>query len=237
MENKPIPTTDSRPQPVFDRPHNPLYDGKTDNLNYDNITRRFLNLIAIGLLICIFYLFSQDTPTPRPTRRDIWLDSNSNGTYTINPLVFGQQKADSSRRQTLVISSTDSIIFIPSETKTTHFDDLSSPAYGKTTTPAYDKTATSAYGKTAADTVSNLVFAGSFEHKENAELLLKHLKSIGYEKSEIVMKQDLPFMVVVSGFHASAKVAMNEVRALKKRGIDVYKATENLKEIYRQAKN
>ncbi len=88
-----------------------------------------------------------------------------------------------------------------------------------------------------ADTLTNkLVFAGSFINKDNAERVLTRLKTIGYDKAEIIMKENLPYKVVVTGFNNHDNSAKAEVRALEKRGIDVYAATKNLAEIYRNLK-
>jgi SPOR domain len=85
------------------------------------------------------------------------------------------------------------------------------------------------------DSLSNkLVFAGSFANQDNAEKVLARLKSIGYEKAEIIMKEKLPYKVVVTGFYNHDKNAKSEVNNLTKRGIDVYSATRNMEEIYRK---
>lgn len=87
------------------------------------------------------------------------------------------------------------------------------------------------------DSLSNkLVFAGSFANKENAEKVLARLKSIGYDKAEIIMKEKLPYKVVVTGFNNPDNSTKSEVRSLQKRGIEVYSAVKNLEEIYRQSK-
>lgn len=87
------------------------------------------------------------------------------------------------------------------------------------------------------DSMSNkLVFAGSFANKENAEKVLTRLKSIGYDKAEIIMKEKLPYKIVVTGLNNHPdNSAKAEVRSLQKRGIDVYAAAKNLQEIYRQS--
>ena len=83
---------------------------------------------------------------------------------------------------------------------------------------------------------NSLVFAGSFVNRDNAERLVTRLKTIGYEKAEIVMKENLPYKVVVTGFDKHQNSAKAEVKALEKRGIDVYSTTDNLDEIYRNKK-
>ncbi len=83
---------------------------------------------------------------------------------------------------------------------------------------------------------NSLVFAGSFVNSDNAEKLVTRLKTIGYEKAEIVMKENLPYKVVITGFSKQQNTAKTEVKALEKRGIDVYSTTDNLDEIYRNKK-
>ena len=83
---------------------------------------------------------------------------------------------------------------------------------------------------------NSLVFAGSFVNPDNAERLVSRLKTIGYEKAEIVMKENLPYKVVITGFSKQQNTAKTEVKALEKRGVDVYSTTGNLDEIYRNKK-
>lgn len=83
-------------------------------------------------------------------------------------------------------------------------------------------------------TISNLVFVGSFENKQNAEAILEKLKIIGYDDAEIIMKENLPFAVVVSGFYQFKSSAKAEVKALKNRGFEVYSSKMDLVRIYRK---
>lgn len=80
----------------------------------------------------------------------------------------------------------------------------------------------------------NVVFVGSFQIKGNAEALLEKLKQIGYQKAEIVMKENLPYAVVVTGFHQSNITAKMEVKKLKKKGIEVYYSESDYFKIYRK---
>lgn len=80
---------------------------------------------------------------------------------------------------------------------------------------------------------SNLVFVGSFENKENALNIVNRLRVIGYKEAEIVMKENLPFAIVVSGFYTYKSSAKAEVKALKNRGIDAYFAVKDISQIYR----
>ena len=84
------------------------------------------------------------------------------------------------------------------------------------------------------DTFSNkIVFAGSFANRDNAEKVLTRLKAIGYNKAEIVMKEKLPYNVVVTRIDNQEIRAKSEVKALQKRGIEVYAAEKIMEEIYR----
>ena len=80
---------------------------------------------------------------------------------------------------------------------------------------------------------SNIVFVGSFENKENAVNIINRLRVIGYKEAEIVMKENLPFAIVVSGFYTYTSSAKAEVKALKSRGINAYFAEKDMSQIYR----
>jgi cell division septation protein DedD len=80
----------------------------------------------------------------------------------------------------------------------------------------------------------NVVFVGSFQNKNNAEALLERLQKIGYQKAEIVMKESLPYAVVVTGFYQFNSSAKAEVKALKKSGIEVYYSKADFSKIYRK---
>ncbi len=80
----------------------------------------------------------------------------------------------------------------------------------------------------------NIVFVGSFEDKSNAEMLLERLKKIGFQDAEILMKENLPYAIVVTGFYQFKSSAKAEVKALKKRGIEVYYSNIDLSKIYRK---
>lgn len=84
------------------------------------------------------------------------------------------------------------------------------------------------------DSTTNVVFTGAFQNKDNAERILKRLKAIGYDQAEIIMKDGLPYSIVVSGFYTYKSSAKAEVRALKRRGIDAYKAKKEWADIYRK---
>jgi cell division septation protein DedD len=80
----------------------------------------------------------------------------------------------------------------------------------------------------------NLVFVGSFENKANAEGILERLRKIGYQDAEIIMKENMPYAVVVTGFYQHKSSAKAEVKAIRKRGFEVYYAKADLTKIYRQ---
>jgi Caspase domain/SPOR domain len=80
----------------------------------------------------------------------------------------------------------------------------------------------------------NLVFVGSFENKANAEGILDRLRKIGYQDAEIIMKENMPYAVVVTGFYQHKSSAKAEVKAIRKRGFEVYYAKADLTKIYRQ---
>jgi cell division septation protein DedD len=80
----------------------------------------------------------------------------------------------------------------------------------------------------------NLVFVGSFENKANAEGILERLRKIGYKDAEIIMKENMPYAVVVTGFYQHKSSAISEVKAIRKRGFEVYYAKADLTKIYRQ---
>ena len=84
------------------------------------------------------------------------------------------------------------------------------------------------------DSTTNVVFTGAFQNKDNAERILKRLKNIGYDKAEIIMKEGLPYSIVVSGFYTYKSSAKAEVRALQRRGIEAYKAKKEWSDIYRK---
>ena len=84
------------------------------------------------------------------------------------------------------------------------------------------------------ENTTNVVFTGAFQNRDNAERILKRLKDIGYDKAEIIMKEGLPYSIVVSGFYFYKSSAKAEVRALQRRGIEAYKAKKEWADIYRK---
>ncbi len=109
--------------------------------------------------------------------------------------------------------------------------------------PNYDKnmqaysTISSVNTKSVKNRVSdsiNIVFAGSFQNKDNALRILEKLKKIGYTDAEIIMKEQLPYLIVVSGFDYSKKGAKATVQNLEKAGIESYRSVKTWQEIYRK---
>jgi hypothetical protein len=87
--------------------------------------------------------------------------------------------------------------------------------------------------KTSSVLGANMVFAGSFDSRDNAESILAYLKRMGYDHAEIIMKDKLPYLIVVTGFNYRENTATNIVKALEKKGISAYATDVNWKEIYR----
>lgn len=83
---------------------------------------------------------------------------------------------------------------------------------------------------------TDIVFAGSFENKDNALNILTQLKKIGYQNAEIVMKENLPYMIVVTGFNMKKKEAKEAVQSLQKRGIEAYHSEKQVDKVYRSEK-
>ena len=83
---------------------------------------------------------------------------------------------------------------------------------------------------------ADIVFAGSFENKDNALNILAQLKKIGYQNAEIVMKENLPYMIVVTGFNMQKKEAKREVQSLQKKGIEAYHSERQADKVYRSEK-
>jgi hypothetical protein len=80
---------------------------------------------------------------------------------------------------------------------------------------------------------SHVVFAGSFDDRENAELTLKKLKNLGFTHAEIVMKEQLPYLIVIAGFYADDAQARAALKKLKQAGIKTYWTATNWEEIFR----
>jgi hypothetical protein len=216
-----------------ERPFNPLYDGKVS----DNAPLKFnrLYLVPLMCLIIWFYLNSQKkekiTEYREPTQAE--KIRNNRAIFNEDTALIGElgllndphvyNNADEMPNQYGVNSVRNSPALTAANTiKREKF---------KKNKPVLNAVLN------GMDSLSNkLVFAGSFANKDNAERVLARLKTIGYNKAEIIMKEKLPYKVVVTGFYNHDNSAKAEVRSLQKRGIDVYSATKNLEEIYRNSK-
>jgi hypothetical protein len=215
------------------RPFNPLYDGKIS----DNRALKFdrLYLIPIMCLLIWFYLNAQKkvekVEYKEPTQAE--KIRNNRAIFSEDTAIIGE----------LGVLNDPHVYNNFDENPNAYTANAvkSSPAL-----TAYNRVKREKFRKNkptlnaflnGVDSLSNkLVFAGSFANKDNAEKVLARLKTIGYDKAEIIMKEKLPYKVVVTGFYNQNKSAKSEVRSLQKRGIDVYTATKNLEEIYRNSK-
>ena len=171
-------------------------------------------------------LFGLDKPEPKP-----YSSSSSSGvSYTDNtpqeayiPKNYSDiPKLPSSKSLNATLTSTDSIKIKTEVDTIINIKGLTSPL-----PQGYNVQ----YFK---DSTTNVVFTGAFQNKDNAERILKRLKNIGYDKAEIIMKEGLPYSIVVSGFYTYKSSAKAEVRALQRRGIEAYKAKKEWSDIYRK---
>jgi hypothetical protein len=215
------------------RPYNPLYDGKGDT--YSDFKFDPLYLIPIMCLLILFYLNNQkkekiiDEPEPSQAEK-----------IRNNRAIFNEDTALIGQLGTLndphIYNNRDSILSeydINSVKKSPALTTINSIKREKF---KRNKPVLNAVLNSIDSLNNKLVFAGSFANKDNAERVLARLKTIGYDKAEIVMKEKLPYKVVVTGFNNHDNSAKAEVRSLQKKGIDVYSATKNLEEIYRNSK-
>jgi hypothetical protein len=215
------------------RVYNPLYDGRTS----DSSPLKFNRLYLVPLMCLMAWLYV------RNEKRKTIIDEPK------------LSQAEKIRNNRIILDENDVQIGIAGETSDPRIynntnalpTDYDVNAIRKTDAFAEDNTVRRNNFKrkrpvmsallNGMDSVNNkLVFAGSFINKDNAERVLTRLKSIGYDKAEIIMKEKLPYKVVVTGFYNHDNSAKAEVRSLEKRGIDVYTATKNLEEIYRNLK-
>ena len=218
------------------RPYNPLYDGRGDT--YSDFKFDPLYLIPIMCLLVWFYLNNQkkekiiDVPEPSQAEK-----------IRNNRAIFNEDTALIGQLGTLndphIYNNGDSITngyginSVKNSPALTTINSIKREKFKR------NKPVLNAFlnGIDSLNTLNNkLVFAGSFANKDNAERVLARLKTIGYAKAEIIMKEKLPYKVVVTGFNNHDNSAKAEVRSLQKKGIDVYSATKNLEEIYRNSK-
>ena len=219
------------------RPFNPLYDGRTGNASPTKIN--FWYLVPVLCVLIFLYLKSQENdPSDDKFKQDRVMAEglNDNLLFDESGYPIGEKgtKTDPKmgmdtvyRPRNYAINST---ISSTKNTDNYAYENVPNRRKYKQKTPRRTIL-------TDIDGIKNsLVFAGSFVNPDNAERLVTHLRTIGYEKAEIVMKENLPYKVVITGFSKQQNTAKNEVKALEKRGIDGYSTTDNLDEIYRNKK-
>lgn len=215
------------------RPFNPLYDGKITDGSAAKI-----NPLYLVPILCVLILLYLNTQENNPAE-DRFKENRVAAEGLNDNLLFDEDGYPIGEKGT----KTDPTIGIDTVYRPRDYDvnstkNQSNYAYQNTSNRHKNKQ------KTPKRTIltdidglkSSLVFAGSFVNQDNAERLVTRLKTIGYEKAEIVMKENLPYKVVVTGFDKHQNSAKAEVKALEKRGIDVYSTTDNLDEIYRNKK-
>ncbi len=175
----------------------------------------------------LFGLFGLDKPEPKPyssnSSTSISLNDNTPQEAYIPKNYSDIPKLSPSKTPTATSTTTDSIK-IKTEISGTI---INVKGLTKPIPTSYDVH----YFK---DSIINVVFTGAFQNKDNAERILKRLKNIGYDKAEIIMKEGLPYSIVVSGFYTYKSSAKAEVRALQQRGIEAYKAKKEWADIYRK---
>jgi hypothetical protein len=67
-------------------------------------------------------------------------------------------------------------------------------------------------------------------------LTLKKLKNLGFTHAEIVMKERLPYLIVIAGFYADDNQARTALKKLRQAGIKTYWESTNWEEVYRKPK-
>ena len=215
------------------RPFNPLYDGKITGGAAAKINP--LYLVPILCMLILLYLNTQESDVSE----DRFKQDRVTAEGLNDNLLFDEDGYPMGEKGT----KTDPFLGIDTVYRPRDYDANSTKNQSNYT---YENTSNRHKYKqktpkrtilTDMDGVKNsLVFAGSFVNPDNAERLVTRLKTIGYEKAEIVMKENLPYKVVVTGFDKHQNSAKAEVKALEKRGIDGYSTTDNLDEIYRNKK-
>ena len=215
------------------RPFNPLYDGKITDGSAAKINP--LYLVPVLCVLILLYLNTQENnPSEDRFKQDRVAAEGLNDNLLFDedgyPIGVKGTKTDPTIGIDTVYRPRDYDVNPPKNLDNYAYENPLIRRKNKQKTPKRTIL-------TDIDGVKNsLVFAGSFVNQDNAERLVTRLKTIGYEKAEIVMKENLPYKVVVTGFDKQQNSAKAEVKALEKRGIDVYSTTDNLDEIYRNKK-
>lgn len=214
------------------RSYNPLYDGKKDG----TAPLKFNRLYLIPIMCLLIWTYWQNDLKDKQVveseaslseklqhNRDIF-DENEKligivGAYN-DPRIYNQDG--------------DTMILNPYRTDVVKNSALIADATTERRENLRKKRPIASAVLNSIDTFSSkIVFAGSFANRDNAEKVLTRLKAIGYSKAEIIMKEKLPYNVVVTRIDNQDIRAKSEVKALQKRGIEVYAAEKNMEEIYR----
>ena len=217
---------------LVERPYNPLYDGGSR----DDTDLRFnqLYLIPILCLLAFWYMKTQEKDAEIQKERSLTVQEK----ITNNRLLFDEDGNEVAE----IGTKSDPHNYVDSVYVPTIYDAKTvreRGVYANNNANNNDKTRRNKPPKrtilTDLDGLKNsLVFAGSFVNQDNADRLVSHLKTMGYDKAEIVMKENLPYKVVVTGFYNHERSAKKEVNALEKRGFEGYSTSNNLDEIYRK---
>jgi hypothetical protein len=227
MENNQSPVTTQRryvqapPIQVY-RP-NPLYDGKPKRRQADflNPFQRRLLLVMLCLSCLILLKIKDKKPESDAYYKAEWLDS------PIQPIAYNTEpivKRRSLLEDLETVKTKVSRIVAES-------DRLQKAAAQR---PNASRNPRVSRQISVLDTSTNLVFAGSFENKKNAVVMLNKLKNMGYKKAEIIMKEGLPYLVVVADYYAKQVHARTDARQLERKGIDTYVGNKNWEDIYRK---
>ncbi len=220
---------------LVERPYNPLYDGRSNDNTDLKINQ--LYVIPILCLLAFWYIKTQDkdadiqkerllTVQEKITNNRLLFDEDGNAIAEIGTKSDPHNYVDSTYMPTIYGAKTVRERGVYAQNNANNYVKPNRNKPPKRTI------------LTDLDGLKNsLVFAGSFVNQENADRLVSHLKTMGYDKAEIVMKENLPYKVVVTGFYNHEKSAKKEVNALEKRGLDGYSTSNNLDEIYRKKAN
>ncbi len=217
---------------LVERPYNPLYDGRASE-DFD-LKINQLYLIPILCLLAFWYIKTQEKEATIEKERTLTVQEK----ITNNRLLFDEDGHEIAE----IGTKSDPHNYVDSVYLPNVYDNKTGRERGVYADNNSKNSDKRRRNKTPNRTIltdldglkNSLVFAGSFVNQENADRLVTHLKTIGYDKAEIVMKENLPYKVVVTGFYNHERSAKKEVNALEKRGLEGYSTSNNLDEIYRK---
>lgn len=227
---KPIGTTTPK------RAYNPLYDGRNTTSSPFKINRIYL--IPIMCLLVLAYWQNDLKDKPVAERQLSQSEKADNNQYILNEKydTTGIIGLDNDPRIYNQDGDTLLPILNPYRTDLVKNPTLIADAASERREKLRRRRPIASAVLNGIDTFSNkIVFAGSFANRDNAEKVLTRLKAIGYSKAEIVMKEKLPYNVVVTRIDNQEIKAKSEVKSLQKRGIEVYAAEKKMEEIYRNS--